>query len=45
MGFERQFGSAELCERVQKVVNPALEKAQEVRIQKAGAPQRRSAED
>lgn len=29
----------------QKVVNPALEKAQEVRIQKAAAPQRRSAED
>ncbi len=29
----------------QKVVNPALEKAQEVRIQKAMAPVRRSAED
>jgi uncharacterized protein YjbI with pentapeptide repeats len=29
----------------QKVVNPALEKAQEVRLQKASAPVRRSAED
>jgi len=29
----------------QKVVNPALEKAQEVRLQKAAAPIRRSAED
>jgi hypothetical protein len=29
----------------QKVVNPALEKSQEVRVQKAAAPVRRSAED
>ena len=28
-----------------KIVNPALEKAQEVRLQKAAAPLRRSAED
>jgi hypothetical protein len=29
----------------QKVVNPALEKSHEVRVQKAAAPVRRSAED
>jgi hypothetical protein len=43
--LEYNNGDTLLATFEQKVVNPALEKAQEVRIQKATAPVRRSAED
>jgi hypothetical protein len=43
--LEYNSGDTLLATFEQKVVNPALEKAQEVRIQKAAAPVRRSAED
>ena len=43
--LEYNHGDTLLATFEQKVVNPALEKAQEVRLQKAAAPVRRSAED
>lgn len=43
--LEYNTGDTLLAAFEQKVVNPALEKAQEVRLQKAAAPVRRSAED